>query len=414
MADEQVGNNSYLTMTPGSAVAGQLQDILTRKRLEARQAMLDELNRKNIESEMRYREENAKGLAEQRAGLAQTRRDQAEKMFLDKLGDNPKNLDPATAAQLQTIDPSRLETVPGGATLPSVKSPTMGFRVGAPVTEQPSMASTVDPSQPDPSIPTTNRYTGSPAYTKQHETSAKMEALFKDPSFTNGTDEQKLLAISQIFPGTDPAAIFERLLTSKTQQAPGHAFIWDAASNRRIDTGPLGPNDKFSVEPRPAATPVEHPRWEGNTPEGVAIFNMNKIDKDGVPILMTSEGKRYTGKIAKVPAAGAGGKDVISSQDRKTYAQLRGKATGEPGAWGGILPDQAAKQSAIVAFNQFEDSLLGRFDPDLVKVLKKIVSSEKDPNVTNEDIVKHSMDNGWILPDEEQKLYALLQTVRSR
>lgn len=59
MAADQIGNDSYITMTPGSAVAGQLQQILTSKRLEARQAMLDDLNRRNVESEMATRADNA-------------------------------------------------------------------------------------------------------------------------------------------------------------------------------------------------------------------------------------------------------------------------------------------------------------------------------------------------------------------
>src|SRR6266851_1432224 len=67
ITDEQVGNQSYRTMTPGSAVAGQLQNILTSQRLEKRQAMIDEINRRNIESEMATREQNAKNMEGYRA-----------------------------------------------------------------------------------------------------------------------------------------------------------------------------------------------------------------------------------------------------------------------------------------------------------------------------------------------------------
>lgn len=61
----------FNTMTPGSAVADQLQDILTKKRNDARQAMIDEINRKNMESEMSYRAEQAASSKEQREAHAQ-------------------------------------------------------------------------------------------------------------------------------------------------------------------------------------------------------------------------------------------------------------------------------------------------------------------------------------------------------
>jgi hypothetical protein len=45
----------FYTMTPGSAVADALQEILTRRKAEARQSMLDQLNQQNIESEISAR-----------------------------------------------------------------------------------------------------------------------------------------------------------------------------------------------------------------------------------------------------------------------------------------------------------------------------------------------------------------------
>jgi hypothetical protein len=66
-----MANDSFYTMTPGSAVADQLQDILTRKATEKRQAMLDDLNRRNIESEMSTREDNAATNSAYRQGLTE-------------------------------------------------------------------------------------------------------------------------------------------------------------------------------------------------------------------------------------------------------------------------------------------------------------------------------------------------------
>ena len=57
--------------TPGDAVAGQLQDILARKRAVARQSMLDQIQQQNMQSEMQYRAEQAASNKEQREAHAQ-------------------------------------------------------------------------------------------------------------------------------------------------------------------------------------------------------------------------------------------------------------------------------------------------------------------------------------------------------
>lgn len=64
----------YLTMTPGSAVASTIQDILETKRKESRQAMLDELQRQNVTSEMKTREDQAATNKEYREGLISDRK----------------------------------------------------------------------------------------------------------------------------------------------------------------------------------------------------------------------------------------------------------------------------------------------------------------------------------------------------
>lgn len=64
-----MADNPY-TMTPGSAVADQLQQILTRKREEARTNLLERLNVANVGSEMQYRAEQAASAKEQRQAHA--------------------------------------------------------------------------------------------------------------------------------------------------------------------------------------------------------------------------------------------------------------------------------------------------------------------------------------------------------
>lgn len=405
--DEQVGNNSYLTMTPGSAVAGQLQDILTRKRLQARQNMLDDLNRRNTESEMKYREENAAGLREQREGMAAQRKATADKMFLDRLGDNPMEVDPATAAKLQEIAPTRLKTTPVGNTLPSVKSPLAGVLAGANPASAPAQAGpTEDPSQ---ATPASAQYLGSPAYVKQHETELKIEALAKDPNFSKLPAEQQLLKISQIFPNVDPTAVFERLLTSKTQQAPGNFMVYDEATGTMKNMGPRGPNDSLSIIPRAPKETPERPTWAGNTADGKPVFLTNKLNKLGLPSLMLTDGTPYDGPITKVGTNSGVFKSPVSAQEGKEYARLLGKATDGSGFLG--MSGKKATEGDKQAFHQYESYIYGKF-PNLAELAKNIVKSETDPAHTNEAIVEHALSDGVIEPAEKDPLYALLQVVR--
>jgi hypothetical protein len=66
------------SMTPGSEVADQLQNILARKRNEARQSMLDDLSRRQAESQMNYQQENIESLKSQRTSEAALRDQQVK------------------------------------------------------------------------------------------------------------------------------------------------------------------------------------------------------------------------------------------------------------------------------------------------------------------------------------------------
>lgn len=61
--------------TSGTLVTSGLDQALTQRKLEARQAMLDALNQKNVESEISYRGEQAKSLADERSAQADQRRE---------------------------------------------------------------------------------------------------------------------------------------------------------------------------------------------------------------------------------------------------------------------------------------------------------------------------------------------------
>jgi hypothetical protein len=74
----------FNTMTPGSAVADTLQEILARKRAEARQAMLDDITQKESVANMEYRRENMLGLKEQREATSEQRQALGAKTRFDQ------------------------------------------------------------------------------------------------------------------------------------------------------------------------------------------------------------------------------------------------------------------------------------------------------------------------------------------
>ncbi len=172
MADEQVGNNSWQTMTPGSAVAGQLQNILTQKRMEQRQALLDSLQAENVKSQIADRDENMAANRESRAATADWRKQQAalshqneNDKYLNEFTSGQQLQDPATIAKIKGINPELLQQNVG-STLPSTQvggpaalpgaAPSFGSpspaQGGAPIA--PIMQAS--PSQLDPSVPGNN------------------------------------------------------------------------------------------------------------------------------------------------------------------------------------------------------------------------------------------------------------------
>lgn len=320
MADEQVGNNSWITMTPGSAVAGQLQNILLEKRQAAHQALLDQIHARDVESQIRDRDENTKTNQEYRRGLIANRQALADQRRLADLGDQPAQIDPAsdTAKFLRVAAPTRYKETPATTTLPSTQmaggatlgqAPMMGSDEDT--TAQPPVPAPALATQESPSIstPASGQFLGSSKYQAQHDTEAKLTALFNDPNFAKLPPEQQILKIAPIFPGTDPMAALERFLTSKTQQAPGHFRVYDENTATIKDLGPVGINDKTSLIPksRPEPAPKAIAPYDAYDEQGNKVplnFNPNtgKYERAELPPGLRIGGKLGPDKV--VPPVG--------------------------------------------------------------------------------------------------------------
>lgn len=238
--------NDFTTMTPGSGVADALQDILTRKRNDARQAMLDDITKRATDARIRYEDETAKSMAVAREGRAEEQRSLAAKNMLAGLGDAPAPLDQETYNKIHQYAPTRVSMTPAQNTLPSTQFSDAGVQ-----------------QVPATPAPASYRYNGSPAYQQRQDTQKGLEGLANDPSFARLDDLHKLLKISSLFPQANPEAAIERLLTSKTEKGDGHLYGVDPATHKRIDLGPIGPNDRsmeFSRAPQtPAASTPDIP-----------------------------------------------------------------------------------------------------------------------------------------------------------
>lgn len=109
-------------MTPGSAVADSLQEILSQKRMDARQAMLDQLtsnradlDRQNTLSLIKEREDNTASNKMAREALAKDREAQENNRFLEQFGPEQPIVG-SDLERIQKIAPSMVE--PGQAAAP--------------------------------------------------------------------------------------------------------------------------------------------------------------------------------------------------------------------------------------------------------------------------------------------------------
>lgn len=104
-----MGQQDYLTMTPGSAVADKLQEILMNKRIQAHQAQQDQLeqqrfglDQQKFQADSAYRTENLETLRGQRRAMEDQRDQSIAKSKADMEAAATQRADDATRAQRLT------------------------------------------------------------------------------------------------------------------------------------------------------------------------------------------------------------------------------------------------------------------------------------------------------------------------
>jgi hypothetical protein len=316
--------NDVATMTPGSAVADSLEDILTRKRNEARQAMLDSITRQSAQARANYENSSAASLAEQRAAQAQFRQSEANKNRMAAMGPNPSSVDKATYDWGSKVSPSSFSMTPGGPTLASTQISDAG-------TQQ----------VPSTNSPATFQYLGSPQYRQRQDTIKGLQSLTTDPAFANNPALQAELKVAAADPNWNPEAGIARVLTSKTNQGPGRIIFANEATGQAMSGGKpvtdFNSTDHIVAVPRPPQMPaaempyisgtMEDPVTHAKTP---ATFRVtpNMIGKNG--LVTYPAGFTPDGKLAAAPKPPVVKPPKVDDRDWSLYINAKAAALRAP------------------------------------------------------------------------------------
>jgi len=357
--------------------------------------MMDEINNRNIESQIRDRDENAKTNALYRQATM-------EKMVADK-----------SDREVQELQRRGSMLTPGQDMVPG--SDTNFIEQQAPNLVIPGQPGTVPlgPGEVGPSQPATpKKFRGFPVQIEairkaklQEDAQAKLE----DPDFEKKYTVAQRAAIYRLATGSEPSmdiiggrkepahsANYVEYLDAKSEGYKGTfpQYQTEDANRKRVQP----PQDHGTFLDRPVLDAQGNP-----VPSQVYIMRNGKLTIETVP---------GGGSLGAKPST-SGSKAIITPTDDRQYAKLRGLGTTQPGGLSGFLPDKKPTEKAKAEFLQFEDSLYGRFPSDISNLVKTIVKTTP-AGVSNEDIITHGLEEGSILPEDRAMVYQLLQTIRSR
>jgi hypothetical protein len=245
------------TMTPGSAVADKLQEILTQRKLEARQALLDKLQQDEFSHRRTIDTENL--------GLRRKEGERDDrKLDLDQFSTMREGTRPG--ADLSKLDPKYADWLRSQGAVDTLQGTASARMLPAPGDDQGSAAQSIEP--PTTSTSSMDVFAGDADYQKQQRIKDAVAMLERDPSFASKSPADKYLAI----------------LAATGQNAPAQAIagdrkVWHMSPAGRLEQrGTIGPQDEVvetSWQPNPTA--ASRPQYVGTTPDGKPIV----MDPDG-------------------------------------------------------------------------------------------------------------------------------------
>lgn len=223
-------------LSSGFAVSSTLQNILNRKKADQRQAMIDELSRKKIESGISVDEENARGLAANREMLNTVREGQMINDFGKQhtMGDDLSTVDPMFLRVLQKhgmISESPLKLQPQVTTS---EAPQTG---GAPTPEQlDAMAA----NAPHPEAKKGTYFSGMPEQVEEERRRSDLGGLISRGIFSDTSDmspSERMVALAQAMGDKNvPSSVYSSM------EPQGNLYVTDEASGKT--SAQLGPDGK--------------------------------------------------------------------------------------------------------------------------------------------------------------------------
>lgn len=398
MASEQIGNDLASTMTPGSAMAGQLQNILAQKRVAAQQALQNQmaqqtadLQYQNVESQIRDRDANVAANAENRKSIAESR-------LAQELGRRTGLL-----TKGQPLVGSDADFIQKNA--PSLLVP------GQPAQYMPDYAA----GEQGPGISATQpTFAGTP---KQNEADRKQQLqddLFKkmqDPTsgWDNLPDAAKEAQYMQAFGKSAP----ENVLRPKVG---GRALVFDQARQTLTDleTGKparsVGPNDKVLTADRDQRPLQQHYQDLGPETDENGKITGNRILLDtttGEPTIRSGlrVGPKATPKASAAPEIKPGEMSKITALRGKVTPQtFLGKNVGGPFGRD-TKPVQDFREAAISAVSKLN------LPQEVEDAFTKVMDDDKSEDFSSQEIADaHTK----LSPENRALLLKALRDIRGK
>lgn len=280
--------------TPASGVANALQEIVSRRAFEKRQAMLDELNRRQTEAQMDVARQNAESMAEYRKAQAE---DRAERARLAQQAADEKRL--GTFAPGQISDPGSIEWL-------KEKFP-QSVRTTAPQ---------LGPEEQGP-VQETTEFLGTPAYQQQQKENSALLALESNPQFQQASPLGKMIMMKSVM--SDPKDV-GNIAPLLKQEQPARFAIRDPRTG------------KISYQEFPAGTQFETPSHppQGPQPQFMGMMdpttNLPIFQSGGEPYI-TKDGKRIApGGYEARPSAASGADKIYTIPPADSAAISKARA----------------------------------------------------------------------------------------
>ncbi len=322
---------------------GIAEQILDKRRAYQRQAMLDALNRQQVEANMQLHRDQMETNKVAREAQAEAAKALAVQRRLSgfTMGDEPSEEDykwfqeNGGSSYFSKPAESKIETVEGAQYVPPAEDD------GGNLSEGGLLAGSGE------TITSTQKVAPKFRGTTEERQTLQDQLMFREMSEDPNMPEE-VRAFARIRAASPKATVPPEIFKDHSK---GHAVVYDPSSGGFI-TGPeLGPNDKFIQEsraPQPPPTTISFIGMTGGQP----VFAGNRIDpKTGKPIILAGDVPGDNPLDPKPSASGSVHRPLPAGIVQR-YATAKGKAsqpTGGVFGWGAHVDRKAQTEADTLA-----------------------------------------------------------------